>query len=219
MRLFLFLFLKLCFSFHSYAQELTKFIATEGNYSPSVYAEEVSIGYGLHPGHIDMLDQVLKKEGLALQARRGKIENLLNKVKSLPQVEKSNKQLSSSALKQLDIDKNPELINIFQWIVFTDSDYSPAIIAKGDVEVWYGISEKPFRGLFEIFMRDQGQFLIQQGKINEFIIRLKEQVAEFQQLNAELQEKRGAAASEARDLLRIGKINAARKTLEKHYFF
>lgn len=192
-------------------------ISTSGNYSPSVYAKETAVAYGLHPRIIDELLGMFEA-GSSIESKE-EVEALLNKYKALPQGEKADQELSASALAELGIDAGSDLEKIMQWAVFTEGDESPAVFALGNVDIWYGISPKAFRGLYETFFEKQGQSLIQQGQINDFERQLEEQIQRYKQLRSKLALREDEMAQEANFLLDEGRLEEAIKVLENRYYF
>ena len=192
-------------------------ISTSGNYSPSVYAKETAVAYGLHPRIVDEL--LLMFEQGANSENKKEVEALLDRYQALPQGEKADQELSASALAELGIDAGSDLEKIMQWAVFTEGDESPAVFALGNVDIWYGISPKAFRGLYETFFEKQGQSLIQQGQINDFERQLEEQIQRYKQLRSKLALREDEMAQEANFLLDEGRIEEAIKVLENRYYF
>ena len=200
-----------------YSQEQRIYQGTTGNYSPSVYAKETSIAYGLHPRIVDELLDVFKAG--ADTNSEAAVEALLGKYKSLPQMEKADQELSAAALAELGIAEGSDLEKVMQWAVFTEGDNSPAVFALGNVDIWYGISPKAFRGIYETFTEKQGQALIQQGKLGDFERQLEDQIQRYKKLRSELALREDEMAQEANWLLDEGRIEDAIKVLENRYFF
>jgi hypothetical protein len=199
------------------AQAQKIYQGTAGDRSPSVYAKETAIAYGLHPRIVDELLELFEAD--ANPDSKKAIEGLLDKYKSLSKVEKAGQELSDAALAQLGIQKDSDLEKVMQWAVYTEGDNSPAIFALGDVDIWYGISPKAFRGIYETFVEKRGQALLQQGQLGDFERQLEEQIQRYKKLRSELKLREDDMAKEATLLLDEGRIEEAVKVLESRYYF
>ncbi len=213
------LILLICFSIQGQSQPQLLKQSTRGNYSPSVYAKKTAVTYGLHPRIVDELLSIFKQDGMAVLEQEKRIEELLKAYQILPEAEKADRELSAHALEQLGIKQDSILSDVMQWAVFTEGDYSPAVFALGDVDIWYGISPDAFKGLYKVFMEKQGELLIKEGKLNEFEQLLATQIEKYEQLRKELAFREDEMAKEAQLLLDQGKIEEAIQVLRERYFF
>ena len=213
----LFLFL-ICFS-TAYNQPERILQSTKGDYSPSVYAKSTSVNYGLHPRIVDELLAIFEQNGLVVLEQQAQVESLLKAYQLLPQAEKADQELSDAALESLKIAGDSTLSQIMQWAVFTQGNYSPAVFALGDVDIWYGLSASAFKGLYKVFMDKRGDLLIQEGKLNEFEQMLAAQIEKYNQLRKELSTREDEMAREAQYLLDEGKVEEALEVLKNRYYF
>jgi tetratricopeptide (TPR) repeat protein len=190
---------------------------TLGDYTPSVFAKQTAISYGLFPRVIDELKAVFEENGHSVLEQERLVQALLDQYQILPESEKADQNLSKTALKKLGIEQDTALTDVMQWAAYTQGDNSPAVYSLGYVDIWYGISPAAFKGLYQLFMEKQGELLIQQGKLNDFEQRLADQVEKYNQLYDELDTREDKLAKEAQQLLESGRLEEAFEVLKDRY--
>ena len=89
--------------------------------------------------------------------RQREVELLMEQYRILTPDKNENKLLNREALSQLKIGRDSAIADIMEWAVYTEGINSPAVIALGKVEIWYGIEAEAFKGLYQLFWQQQGQ--------------------------------------------------------------
>ena len=102
MRVFHFIGLLLILSNFLGAQESPRnYQNTLGDYTPSVFAKQTAISYGLFPRVIDELKAVFEENGHSVLKQEKLIKALLDEYQILPKSEKDDRALSTEAFKKI----------------------------------------------------------------------------------------------------------------------
>ncbi|MBE2288954.1 MAG: tetratricopeptide repeat protein [Chitinophagaceae bacterium] len=152
-------------------------IRTSGDNSPAVFAEKVSIKYGVRPEAVMELVNIYRNRGMNLDLTKTKAEAVVKKYTASLKSEKSTKALSAAQKEQIGISHDDAVIRVLNWQIFTNGANSPAIFAYGDVDVWYGVTEEAFRAIYNILDS-------QNLSIDGFQRELKSQISKYKELKA-----------------------------------
>jgi tetratricopeptide (TPR) repeat protein len=180
--------------------------------SPSIWAKNTAVNYGLNPLILDELATVFETNGLDSLGRQEAAEELIQRFNTLKPDEIEQDQLTDEAKETLGIEGDAQLEDILEWQLYTEGPNSPAIFALGNVEVWYGISQPAFRGIVAILQTKQSQ-------IENAEEVLAQQIERFKELEEELATRApyDEVAAQAKALLDQGDIEGAEQLLEKDY--
>ncbi len=192
--------------------------STFGDNSPAIIAKNFSAVYGVRADAVEAILKIYEKDGLNSARRKSSTESLLKKYQQAPE-KKSRAPLLSDATKK-DLGLSPALANALDWDLYAGSKYltttginSPAVVAEGDVNIWYGIPPKALRALATKLEEDKITF-------EEFQKKLDTQVERFKELEKSLVSREDEMAKEAKILLDEGKIDEAVKVLQdRRYAF
>ena len=177
----------------------------------------MAVHYGIQPKAIDELLKVFTQRGHSFIKQRNRVDSLLTQFMILPETEKGNHQLSTKALKRLNIEQDSVLINILQWIAFTSGDYSPAIISDGNADVWYGIPPNAFKSICNRIINKSELLYIQENSIDSLNLLLNQQVQKYKELRRSLAFREDKLARKAGYLLDDGRIEEAIRVMAGGY--
>jgi tetratricopeptide (TPR) repeat protein len=180
--------------------------------SPSVWAKDFSVSYGIKPSVLDQLVLLYEKDGADSLARRRNVEKLIREFTLVAPKEQQKQSLSEADRQKLGISDQPAVAEALEWQLYTTGANSPAVYALGNVKIWYGIPKKAFLGVVAVLEGKQAQ-------IEDFDKKLREQVEKFEELRAELaaQSDVDAVAKRAKQLLEEGNIAEAERILEEDF--
>ena len=82
-------FLFLWLTVNLFAQELQPIKTTNNTYSPSVFAKQTAVSYGLFPRVVDELKAVFEQDGHSVLEQEQMVKTLLDKYQILPEQEKA----------------------------------------------------------------------------------------------------------------------------------
>ncbi len=193
-------------------------VNTSGDNSPAVIAKNFSAVYGVRADAVEAILKIYEKDGLDPAQRKSRTESLLKKYQQAPE-KKSRAPLLSDASKK-DLGVSPALADALDWDLYAGSKYltttganSPAVMAEGDVNIWYGIPPKALRALAERLEANKIE-------ITDFEKKLFESVKNYEDLKAELQAygSINPTIKEAETLLKEGKLLEVEKLLKTDFF-
>lgn len=190
---------------------------TSGDNSPAVIAKNFSVVYGVRADAVEAILKIYEKDGLDPAQRKSRTESLLKKYQQAPEKKNQAPLLSDASKKDLGV--SPALADALDWDLYAGPKYltttgsnSPAVVAEGDVNIWYGIPPKALRALAAKLEEDKATF-------EDFQKKLDTQVERFKELEKELSTRADydAVAKQAQQLLNEGKIEEAEKLLEDDF--
>jgi hypothetical protein len=130
-----------------------------------------------------------------------------------PERKQKADELTEATSRKMGIADAPDIANALEWDLFARSHYlsttgdnSPAVVAKGDVNIWYGIPPKTLRALATLLEKNKTD-------LSNFEALLAEQVKKYEELSASLVNREDEMAKEAKLLLDEGRIDEAVKVL------
>jgi tetratricopeptide (TPR) repeat protein len=194
-------------------------VATAGDYSPAVVAKDFHATYGVRADVVQAILNVYARKGLSPQARKARTEALIQSYSTTVSQGKGVLQLAPEDRERLGIATEPGLVAALNWDLFakqhylsTSGAYSPAIVAQGDVNIWFGIPEGALRTL-------AGRLEENEVELDQFSDRLSEMVAKYNELKKEMESysEKDPVVREAEALLDAGKLEEAEALLEADY--
>ncbi|WP_430410265.1 tetratricopeptide repeat protein [Kordia sp.] len=195
-------------------------VKTEGDNSPAVVAKSFSVTYGVRTDAIEVILQIYKDKGYDSNSRAKATEQILREYSQTPEKLKKNQQLSKTSLQKIGVTNSPKIVNALEWDLFATNYYlstsgynSPAVVAKGNVTIWYGVSPKILRAL----AKELEQYKIDFINFETVII---EQVKKYKELKLELDtyKNKENIYKEADALLEQGKLDEAVQLIESDYY-
>jgi tetratricopeptide (TPR) repeat protein len=190
-------------------------VNTKGDNSPAVIAKNFSTTYGVRPDAIEAILWVYNEQGYDVERRKKATEQILTKFAQSPERKQKNTELSVASLDKMGITNAPKIINALEWDLFAQKYYlsttgqnSPSVIAKGDVNIWYGIPPKALRALANQLEKNKTD-------ISNFEIKLGDQVKKYAELKTELEtySSKEVIYQKAEALLEEGKLEEADKLI------
>ncbi len=191
---------------------------TSGDNSPAVIAKNFSAQYDVRPDAILAVLWVYEQEGYDPQERKRRTEAVIKMYKETPEKKQGAALLSDNTKNQLGL--APAIADALDWDLFVQKNYlslsttgmnSPAVVAGGDVNIWYGIPPKVVRALADYLEKNKVD-IADLGK------RLGEQVKKYEELKAEF-EAYGPIdpiVKKAEQLLEEGKLLEVEKLLDSN---
>lgn len=182
--------------------------ATKAENSPAIFASSVSIAFGVKPTIVLELLKTFKEEGLSQGERRKKAVKLIANSRALQGDISLKKTLEIEEVEFIETAQEPYVIQLL-----TESMNSPAVFAKGDVQINYWMSEDVFWGIFN-YLEAQAQFISnQQLTIDKWEEYFKTLVTEYFELEEILSNRNDTLARQAKALIQAGKIREAREVM------
>ncbi len=192
---------------------------TTGDNSPAVIARNLSITYGVRSDAIEAILWIYEAEGYDVARRKRATEQILRDYGQSPEKQQKADGLSEATRHKLGISNAPDISNALEWDLFARSHYlsstgmnSPAVLAKGDVNIWYGISPKALRALATQLERNKTDFA-------NFETQLTEQAKKYEELKTELETygSKEEIYRQAEVLLEEGKLEEAERLIESDF--
>jgi tetratricopeptide (TPR) repeat protein len=192
---------------------------TKGGYSPTVVAKSFTATYGVRADAVQAILEVYARQGLTPQERKARAETLIGDYQNAVPHEKGVSHLSSADQQKLGIATESGLVRALNWDMFARQYYlstaganSPAIVAAGDVAIWYGIPEPALRTL-------AGRLEANAVELGEFGSQLKELAEKYEALKKEFEiyGPGDPVVRQAEKLLDEGKLEEAEALLETDY--
>ncbi len=189
---------------------------TSGDNSPAVIAQNFSATYGIRAEAIEAIVWIFNAEGYDVDRRKRATEQILREYAQSPERAQNADVLSAVTRNKIN---NPQIANALEWDLFarryylsTTGQNSPAIVAQGDVDIWYGIPPKALRALAAQLEKDKTD-------LGNFEAQLADQVKKFEELKTELETYGGHEAiyKQAEALLEEGRLEEAEKLIEADY--
>ena len=181
--------------------------------SPSVWAKNTSISYGIKPSVLDGLADLYQKDGLDSLARHKKVEKLIRDFRAVAPKEQKKLDLSPADRQKLGLADRPDVAEVLEFQLYTQGANSPAVYALGDVKIWYGIPKKAFLGIVAVLEAKQAQ-------VEDFGKKLAESVKNYEDLKAKLSTygPSNPTMKKAEQLLDEGKLLEVEKLLKTDFF-
>lgn len=197
----------------------TQDIKTTGDNSPAVIAKNFSATYGVRADAIEAILWIYEAEGYDAQRRKNATEQILKIYAQSPEKQQKSTELSEASRVNIGIANTPKITSALEWDLFARNHYlsttgknSPAVMAKGDVNIWYGIPPKTLRVL-------AAQLEKNKTDLGNFEVRLADQVKKYEELKTELETyaSKEEIYQKAETLLAEGKLEEAEKLIESDY--
>ena len=190
-------------------------IKTSGDNSPAVIAQNFSVTYGVRSDAIEAILWIYEAENYSLERCRRATEQILHEYTQSPEKQQKKGVLSESTRSKM----SPQIADALEWDLFASSYYlstmgynSPAVVARGNVDIWYGISPKALRSL---------ALRLEKNKIDlsDFETQLSEQVKKYKELKLELKtyNDQEEVYKQAELLLEEGKLEEAEELIESDF--
>ncbi|HOY19462.1 MAG TPA: tetratricopeptide repeat protein [Haliscomenobacter sp.] len=192
---------------------------TTGDNSPSVIAKSFSATYGVRADAVEAILWIYEAEGYDVARRKRAIEQILREYAQSPEKQQKADILSEASRRKIGITDAPKVANALEWDLFARSHYlsttgynSPAVMAKGDVNIWYGIPPKALRALALQLEKNKTD-------LSNFETKLSDQVKKYEELKTELETYGGKEEiyRKAEVLLAEGKLEEAEQLIETDY--
>lgn len=189
------------------------------NNSPAVVAKRLHAEYGVRSDAILAILKVFEEEGLDASQREAKAEQLIQSYSSKVNKPKGVTSLTEEDLTAIGIQNLPRLATALNWDLFAKSHYlttlgtsSPAILASGEVRIWYGIPEEAIRAIAKRMEETEIE-------LAEFEERLIEASMKYGQLLTEAKKngKKDVVVEKVEDFLKNGKLIEAERLLDSDY--
>ncbi|MEL6134765.1 MAG: hypothetical protein AAFR59_15495, partial [Bacteroidota bacterium] len=138
---------------------------TEGRNSPIINAQDISLEYGVTAQLVYGLLNVYERQKLTPKQRLKAVQNLLSEYNNLKKTGDLNYQFTPEQKGQLGITQNQPLVNYLEWNTFltTYGYYSPILVARGDVEVIYGLPQAVFEQIWASLEKKEIELYKQKG--------------------------------------------------------
>lgn len=194
-------------------------IATQEDNSPAVIAQDFALTYGVRAEAIEAILWIYQAKGYDANRRSRATEEILKNYAQVPEKTQRVDRLSKSTLQQLGITNQPQIADALEWDLFAGRYYlsttgknSPAILAKGNVHIWYGIPAKTLRALAKQLEKNH---LDRRG----FEVKLAAQVEKYEALKEELRHyaEHEEIYERAEVLLAEGKLAEADQLISEDY--
>lgn len=191
-------------------------ISTTGDHSPAVIAKNFSLTYGVRADAIEAILWIYEAEGYDEERRKRATENILKEYNQTPEKIQKTSEFSNNSLQKLGIEGTPKIANALEWDLFTQNHYisttghnSPAVIANGNVSIWYGIPSKTLRALATQLEKNKTDISIFESKLTD-------QVKKYEELKTELNtySNKENIYQKADALLEEGELEAAEQLIE-----
>jgi tetratricopeptide (TPR) repeat protein len=192
---------------------------TKGDYSPAVVARDFQATYGIRTDAVQVILAVYQQQGLTEAERKSKTEDLIKAYRSVAPKTKGVSALGTEAQQRLGIIAQPGLVAALNWDMFAQQYYlstsganSPAIVAAGDVSIWYGIPEPALRTLATRLEANAVE-------LGEFGTQLQELAEKYEALKKEFETygPGDPVVRQAEKLLDEGRLEEAEMLLESDY--
>jgi tetratricopeptide (TPR) repeat protein len=194
-------------------------VNTTGDNSPAVIAKNFSATYGVRADAIEAILWIYEAKGYDAERRKRATEQIVREYAQSPERKQKADELTAASRRNMGIADAPEIANALEWDLFARSHYlsttgdnSPAIVAKGDVNIWYGIPPKTLRALSEVLEKNQAD-------LSNFETLLAEQVKKYEELKTELQTygSQEEIYRQAEALLEEGRLEEAEQLIESDF--
>ncbi|MDX1907393.1 MAG: tetratricopeptide repeat protein [Bacteroidia bacterium] len=185
-------------------------VSTSGNNSPAVIARNFSVTYGVRADAIEAILWIYEAEGYDAGRRNRATEQIIREYAQSPERQQQADVLSEATRSSIN---NPQIASALEWDLFARSHYlsttsynSPAVVAQGDVNIWYGIPPKALRALAAQLEKNKVDF-------DKLETQLAELARKYEEVSNTLVNREDEMAKEAKLLLDEGEIDEAVKVL------
>jgi tetratricopeptide (TPR) repeat protein len=194
-------------------------VNTSGDNSPAVIAKSLSVTYGVRADAIEAILWIYEAEGYDENRRKRATEQILEQYAQSPEKQQASDELTEATRSKMGIADAPKITNALEWDLFARNHYlsttgynSPAVMASGDVNIWYGISPKALRAL-------AAQLEKNKTDLTQFETQLEEQVKRYEELKTELATygSQEEIYRQAEALLEEGKLEEAEQLIEADF--
>jgi len=197
----------------------TEDVNTTGDNSPAVIAKNFSAIYGVRADAVEAILWIYEAEGYDVARRKRATEQILREYAQSPEKQQKADILSEVSRRKIGITDAPKVANALEWDLFARSHYlsttgynSPAVMAKGNVNIWYGIPPKALRALAVQLEKNKTD-------LTNFETKLSDQVKKYEELKTELETYGGKEEiyRKAEALLEEGKLEEAERLIESDF--
>lgn len=194
-------------------------VHTSGDQSPAVIARDFQATYGVRADAVMAILQVYEKAGLSITDRKQRTEQLIREYSGSVGKAGGPVQLNTQDQDRLGISGESSVVSALEWDLFARHFYlsthgasSPAVIANGNVSIWFGIPEGALRTL-------AARLEANAVELDEFSDRLTEMVTKYNDLKREMEtySDKDPIVRQAEALLEAGKLEDAEALLESDY--
>ncbi len=191
-------------------------VNTSGDNSPAVIAQNFSATYGVRADAVEAIIWVFEADGYDVNRRKSATEQILKEYAQSPEKKQKTDVLSEATRSKIN---HPNIANALEWDLFARNHYlstsgqnSPAVLAKGNVNIWYGIPPQALRSL-------AAQLEKNKSELSSFETQLADQVKKYEELKTELEAYGGKEEiyRKAEALLEEGKLEEAEQLIETDY--
>lgn len=224
---FFFIFLSSTFL---YAQTNT---TTSGDNSPAIIAKNLSVTYGVRPDAIEAILWIYTDKGYDEERRKRATEQILKIYANSPEKKQKKDKLSGNSIDTMNIYNIPEISSALEWDLFATNHYisttghnSPAVMAKGNVNIWYGISPKTLHALSKQLEKNKVDIVNFETKLEQQVKKYKNLTIELEFYSkkeqiykqAEVLLEKEQIYKRAKVLLEEGKLKEAEQLIESDFF-
>jgi tetratricopeptide (TPR) repeat protein len=209
----------LLFTFLHFTCLFGQVVQTSGDNSPAVIARNFSVTYGVRADAVEAILWVFEAKGYNVERRKRATEQIIKEYAQSPEKQQKTSELSEATRRKIGISEAPKIANALEWDLFARSHYlsttgqnSPAVVAQGDVNIWYGIPPKALRAL-------AAQLEKNKSNLGNLETKLMDQVKKYKELKTELETYRGKEEiyQKAEALLEEGRLLEAEQLIEADY--
>jgi tetratricopeptide (TPR) repeat protein len=194
-------------------------VQTLGDNSPAVIARNFSVTYGVRSDAVEAILWVFEEKGYNVERRKKATGQIIKEYAQSPEKQQKAIELSNATRHKLGISDTSKIANALEWDLFARNHYlsttgqnSPAVVAEGDVNIWYGIPPKALRALAAQLEKDKSNLANLETK-------LIDQVKKYKELKTELETYKGKEEiyGKAEALLEEGRLEEADKLISSDF--
>lgn len=193
----------------------TNKISTSGDQSPAIIAHNIHLNYGINEQVVFGLLNIMDQKGLSKEECNERVEILVkqyHRIRGEPEKYFFEETLSSDGRKHLGIENEKNIENLLNWNTYltTSGSKSPAIIARGDVKIFYGMPKLVFEAIWKKLEN-------QRLSINDLENKLWESAIKYNELNELLTKSKqiNQFTDKAKKALELGDLDEAEDLLIK----
>jgi len=208
---------------------------TFGDNSPIIQADrDISVRYGVPAELVQSLLAVYEADNYNSHQRIDAVEKILTEYNKLGRKEEQDCQLTPRQKRKLGIKGQPQVENLLEWNTFltTYGNYSPVLVARGDIEVAYGMPIPVFEQVWKKLEAQRRDVEQSTRSLNRSLSDLANAEDDFRRLEQDLKASAKAyrellellkisndeAADEARNLLAEGELDEAIRVMKNRRY-
>ena len=194
-------------------------VSTAGDNSPAIVARNFAVTYGVRTDAVEAILWIYEAEGYNEERRKKATEQILREYAQSPEKKQTAAELSTETRRKIGIADAPGITSALEWDLFARKHYlsttgynSPAVLAKGDVNIWYGIPPNVLRALAARLEKNKTD-------LANFETLLAAQVKKYEALKTELKTygSREEIYQRAEALLEEGNLEEAEQLIESDF--